>query len=150
MKELAEFLSSINLSARPDGTWPFELKTMPRVTGRSTRVIITEYDLPRREAQPHDAGSAQNRHACSIGHRRNGNIAEVVGEQPLRTDGCPGIPEEVFPLLIPSGTDIGSVKFYNGGDKVASFSWKGRFDDWRDSTLVPGETVEVNLKGTPG
>ena len=31
--------------------WP---KALPRVTGRGTRVIITEYDLPRPETQPHD------------------------------------------------------------------------------------------------
>ncbi len=54
-REFAEFLSSINLSSRPDGDWGFELKTLPRVTGRSTRVIITEWDLPRRYGQPHDA-----------------------------------------------------------------------------------------------
>lgn len=54
-REFAEFLSSINLSSRPDGDWGFELQTLPRVTGRSTRVIITEWDLPRRYGQPHDA-----------------------------------------------------------------------------------------------
>ena len=53
--ELAEFLSSINLSSRANGKWNFELKTLPRVKGRSTKVLITEYDLPRRECQPHDA-----------------------------------------------------------------------------------------------
>jgi streptogramin lyase len=58
IQALTEFLSSINLSAHPDGKWPFELKTLPRVSGRSTRVIVTEYDLPRREAQPHDAAVA--------------------------------------------------------------------------------------------
>ena len=53
--QFAEFLSSINLSSSPDGKWKFDLKTLPRVTGRSTRVIITEWDLPRRHGQPHDA-----------------------------------------------------------------------------------------------
>ena len=32
----------------------FPLKPLPRLKGRSTHVIITEYDLPRKEAQPHD------------------------------------------------------------------------------------------------
>jgi len=32
----------------------FPIKPFPRLTGRSTRVIITEYDLPRQGAQPHD------------------------------------------------------------------------------------------------
>lgn len=32
----------------------FELLTLPRPKGGATRVIYTEYDLPRKEAQPHD------------------------------------------------------------------------------------------------
>jgi virginiamycin B lyase len=48
----AEYLASINLS---EGTsWEFPLKTLPRPTGRGTRVIITEYDLPRETIEPHD------------------------------------------------------------------------------------------------
>jgi streptogramin lyase len=49
---MAEFLSSVNQSAGP--RWSYELKTLPRPKGRSTRVIITEYDLPRATIQPHD------------------------------------------------------------------------------------------------
>ena len=48
----AEFLASINLSSRPQ--WSFELKTLPRPTGAATRVIYTEYDLPRETISPHD------------------------------------------------------------------------------------------------
>jgi virginiamycin B lyase len=48
----AEFLASINLSTRPQ--WNFELKTLPRPTGAATRVIYTEYDLPRETISPHD------------------------------------------------------------------------------------------------
>jgi virginiamycin B lyase len=49
---MAEFLSSINRSA--GSQWSYELKTLPRPKGRSTRVVITEYDLPRPTIQPHD------------------------------------------------------------------------------------------------
>ena len=48
----AEYLASINLSAQPQ--WNFELKTLPRPTGAATRVIYTEYDLPRETIEPHD------------------------------------------------------------------------------------------------
>ncbi|HZL39853.1 MAG TPA: carboxypeptidase regulatory-like domain-containing protein [Pseudolabrys sp.] len=48
----AEFLASINLSSHPQ--WNFELKTLPRPTGAATRVIYTEYDLPRETIEPHD------------------------------------------------------------------------------------------------
>jgi streptogramin lyase len=51
-KETAQFLSTINLSTTD--TWAFPLKTLPRPTGRATHVIVTEYDLPRPEAEPHD------------------------------------------------------------------------------------------------
>ncbi len=48
----AEYLASINLSAQPK--WNFELKTLPRPSGAATRVIYTEYDLPRETIEPHD------------------------------------------------------------------------------------------------
>jgi virginiamycin B lyase len=51
-RALADFLASINLSSRPQ--WNFELKTLPRPTGAATRVIYTEYDLPRETISPHD------------------------------------------------------------------------------------------------
>ena len=48
----ADYLASINLSA---GTRKYALETFPRPTGRSTRVVITEYDLPDKSRAPHDA-----------------------------------------------------------------------------------------------
>jgi len=51
-RKTAEWLASINLSQQQ--TWTFPLKTQPRLTGKSTRVIITEYDLPSPLIQPHD------------------------------------------------------------------------------------------------
>jgi imidazolonepropionase-like amidohydrolase/streptogramin lyase len=48
----AEYLTTINLSAGPEWTYP--LKTLPRPKGRATQVIYTEYDLPQRTRQPHD------------------------------------------------------------------------------------------------
>ena len=51
-RKTAEWLATVNLSQQQ--TWSFPLKTLPRLTGRSTRVIITEYDLPNPLIQPHD------------------------------------------------------------------------------------------------
>ena len=48
----AEYLSTLNLSA--GSHWSYPLKTFPRPKGDATRVIYTEYDLPRRTRQPHD------------------------------------------------------------------------------------------------
>jgi len=57
-EERAEFLTSINLSETE--RWTYPLKTLPRPTGRATRVIITEYDLPRNEIEPHDVIVGKN------------------------------------------------------------------------------------------
>lgn len=51
-RSTAEFLTTINRSAAP--AWSYELKTHARPTGRATRVIYTEYDLPRETISPHD------------------------------------------------------------------------------------------------
>jgi streptogramin lyase len=52
-KQAAEYFASINRGGgRPQS---FALKTAPRPTGRATRVILTEYELPRPDiTQPHD------------------------------------------------------------------------------------------------
>ena len=51
-RKLAAYLASVNLSG--GATWPYPLKTLPRPSGRATRVLITEYDLPRKSIAPHD------------------------------------------------------------------------------------------------
>lgn len=51
-RPMADYLATINLSQGP--SWNFELKTLPRVKGRGTHVVITEYDLPRPTIEPHD------------------------------------------------------------------------------------------------
>ena len=51
-RKTAEYLATINQSAV--NRWEYPLKTLARATGRSTRAIITEYDLPRPTTEPHD------------------------------------------------------------------------------------------------
>jgi virginiamycin B lyase len=51
-RNFADYLAALNLSSHPQHS--FDFKITPRPTGRATRVIITEYDLPRKEIQPHD------------------------------------------------------------------------------------------------
>jgi hypothetical protein len=51
-KAAAEFLASVTLGNSEAIEYP--LKTLPRPKGRSTKVVITEYDLPRKDALPHD------------------------------------------------------------------------------------------------
>ncbi len=51
-RALADYLATVNLSTSP--TWSYPLKTLPRPSGRATKVIITEYALPRKTIAPHD------------------------------------------------------------------------------------------------
>ena len=51
-RKFAEYLATINLSATDH--WQYELKTLPRPTGRSTRAIATEYQVARPTTEPHD------------------------------------------------------------------------------------------------
>ncbi|HZQ71357.1 MAG TPA: carboxypeptidase regulatory-like domain-containing protein [Burkholderiales bacterium] len=48
----AEFLATINLGGAKQ--WSYPLKTLPRPSGRATRVVYTEYELPRETISPHD------------------------------------------------------------------------------------------------
>jgi streptogramin lyase len=53
LRKFADYLASINRSTQP--AFAFPLKTAPRPSGRATRVILTEYELPRPElTEPHD------------------------------------------------------------------------------------------------
>jgi virginiamycin B lyase len=52
LRKLADYLAGVNLSK--GGRWSYPLKTLPRPSGRATRVLITEYDLPRKTIAPHD------------------------------------------------------------------------------------------------
>jgi virginiamycin B lyase len=52
LKTQAEYLSTVNLSSV--SKWQYALKTLARPKGKAARVIITEYDLPRFDSEPHD------------------------------------------------------------------------------------------------
>ena len=57
VRKLAAYLATINLSrahGRGDDAWNYELQTLPRPKGRATRVVVTEYALPRPTIAPHD------------------------------------------------------------------------------------------------
>ena len=50
--DLANYLATINLSS--GRALPSELKTLPRPKGKATRVIVTQYFMPRKDTVPHD------------------------------------------------------------------------------------------------
>ena len=51
--DLAAYLATINLSGGK--ALPTSYKMLPRPKGKATRVIITQYDMPRRDTVPHDS-----------------------------------------------------------------------------------------------
>ena len=80
-KAVGDYLSQVNLSSRKDDTWGFELKKFERPKGRATRVVITEYDLPRKTIQPHDVILDHNGSAwySSFGEQFIGRIDVKTG-----------------------------------------------------------------------
>ena len=57
----AQFLVDVSLT-NPEAK-EYDFKSLPRPKGRATRVIITEYDLPRKNAYPHDVVVDADGHA---------------------------------------------------------------------------------------
>ena len=51
--KLGAYLATVNRSG--GRALPTDLKTLPRPTGKATRVIITTWDMPRPDTVPHDA-----------------------------------------------------------------------------------------------
>ncbi len=94
-KRLGHYASKVNLSAAP--RWEYALKTLPRPTGQGTRVIMTEYDLPRPETLPHDAIVSDNGTVWygDFGSQYLGKLDPSTGEIieypiPVTKPGAPG------------------------------------------------------------
>ncbi|MEQ1896767.1 MAG: carboxypeptidase regulatory-like domain-containing protein [Vicinamibacterales bacterium] len=51
--DLAAYLATINMSGGK--SLPTDLKTLPRPKGKATKVIVTQYDMPRKDTVPHDS-----------------------------------------------------------------------------------------------
>jgi len=79
-EERAEYLASINLNERD--TWSYQFKPNPRPSGRATKVIITEYDLPRKEIEPHDViiGSDGMAWYTNFGEQNIGRVDPKTGK----------------------------------------------------------------------
>jgi virginiamycin B lyase len=105
LRRAAEYLASINLSKGAD--WSYPLKTLPRPKGRATHVLITTYDLPRREAMPHDAITTPDGHAwySDFGHQFIGELDPKSGK----------VTDYEFPALKP-GEPMGFLEIESDPD----------------------------------
>ncbi|HLH98951.1 MAG TPA: carboxypeptidase regulatory-like domain-containing protein [Xanthobacteraceae bacterium] len=101
LSNFARYLASINRSTHD--TLAFPLKTAPRPSGRATRVIITEYTLPRPDlTEPHDVAVDPT----GNGHVWYSNFGEQsMGELDPKTG---KVTEYPLPLLKP-GAPTGSL-----------------------------------------
>jgi streptogramin lyase len=79
-KALGDYLAGANLSTTT--SWEYPLKTLPRPKGQATHVVITEYDLPRPEAQPHDVILTADGHAwfSDFGNQFIGELDPKTGK----------------------------------------------------------------------
>ena len=104
---------------------------------------------------------------CSVaaGHGRNWGWGAVtgcygplvLGTQEVQSAVCPavevrqkdekpGLPESVLALTVPPGPGAGEVRFFNGGDGEAGFSWRPEGGKWEEAVLASGETVQKELR----
>jgi streptogramin lyase len=93
-RAVAQYLSTINLSAAEQ--WKYELKTLPRPKGAATKVIYTEYDLPREEMAPHDVIVDKNGIVWfgNFGEQKLGRLDPATGKiteypYPMHRDNAP-------------------------------------------------------------
>ena len=98
--EMGQFLSTINLSGRQTQL-PYELKTLPRPSGKGTRVIITQYEFPRKNTVSHEADldskgtvwyTDENEPYVGTLDPETGTFTEY------RVDTVPGIKDEILSL----------------------------------------------------
>ncbi len=102
---MAAYLASINLGEGAE--YRYKLKTLPRVRGPGTHVIITEYDIPRPLAQPHDVIVDPS---GTVWYQDFGK--QILG----RLDPKTGRTEE-FPIpLVRPGRPTGTLAIENGQD----------------------------------
>jgi len=141
----AQYFSTLNLSESSE--WHYALKTFPRPTGRATKVIYTEYDLPQKTRQPHDVivDSLGFAWYASFGEQILGKVDPKTGK----------VTEYKVPLLKPNlPTGSLAVRFdddeniwlgmqFQGG--IAKFDRKTEaFKTWSLPPELNGDHVQVN------
>ncbi len=141
----SEYFSTLNLSKGAE--WSYALETLPRPSGDATRVIYTEYDLPKRTRQPHDVivDSSGMVWYASFGEQILGKMDPKTGK----------VTEYQIPILKPDApTGILGMRFdrdenpwlamqFQGG--IAKFDRKTeKFQTWSLPPELNGKHVQIN------
>jgi virginiamycin B lyase len=142
----AEYLASINLSSVSH--WQYPLKTLPRPKGAATRVIVTEYDLPRPETLPHDAAADADgmiwyadfgTHILGMLDPKTGKVLEY----PLPIT-KPGAPVGSLDLVFDKRGDIWMGTMYQGS--LAKFDRRTKtFQTWGSPTFHDRDEARIAM-----
>src|SRR5258708_1166486 len=142
----AEYLATIN---RGEGQkWTYELKTAPRPSGPATRVIYTEYDLPRDTISPHDVVVDAEGIAwySSFGEQNLGRLDPKTGnvkEFPIETT-KPGFPTGLLGLRSDRDGNLWLGNMYQA--KVVKFDRKTqKFTTWKLPPEQDIDAAQVNM-----
>ena len=146
LPRFGQYAATINLSG--SSRWPYELKTLPRPHGKATKVIITEYDLPRPEALPHDAVADSHE---TVWYSDFGS--QFLGKLDVKTGRIVEYPVPVMDPKAPKGAlDIsldpeGKVwmgMMYQG--VIARFDPNTeKFDSWKAPTFGQGDSARMAM-----
>jgi virginiamycin B lyase len=140
---VAEYLSTVNLSSGRS-TWPFDLKTLPRPKGKATRVIITEYDLPRPYAQPHDVLPDSQGFVWYNDFGR-----QYIGRLELKTGKAVEYPVPILRAGFTGSHDLGFDREETPWLAMASQGGIGRFDRKTDKFQTWSVPPDPDAKPTP-
>ena len=144
-KRQADYLSTLNLGANTEWSYPF--KTLPRPKGDATRVIYTEFDLPKRTRQPHDVivDSAGMAWYASFGEQILGKLDPKTGaatEYPVPVL-KPSAPKGILGMRFDEDQNPWLALQFQGG--VAKFDKKTeQFQTWRLPPELDGDHVQIN------
>ena len=144
-----------------DATW----------AARALKQAATRLKMARRVLRGGREHADMGGAVCSVaaGHGRNWGWGAVTGcygplamgtwevkgavrptVEVAQADGKPGLPESVLSLVVPPAPGGGQVRFFNGGDAEAAFSWRAEGGKWQQAALKPGETVRIALASRSG
>jgi virginiamycin B lyase len=140
-----EYLSTVNLSSSPQ--WGYAFKTLARPTGAATRVIYTEYALPKKTRQPHDVivDSEGMAWYASFGEQILGKLDPRTGavtEYPIPVL-KPGFPMGILGMRFDEDENPWLAMQFQGG--IAKFDRKTeKFQTWSLPPDLNGDHVQIN------
>jgi streptogramin lyase len=145
-RSTAEYLATINLGEGQ--TWSYPLRTLPRPTGRATRVVYTEYDLPRDTISPHDVIVDAEGIAwySSFGEQNLGRLDPKTGQvtEYFIKENKPGFPTGLLGLRSDRDGNLWLGNMYQA--TIVKFDRKAqKFTTWRLPKDHDIDAAQINM-----